>query len=425
MKHKRGRALLAAAALLLIAMLALSACGSGDAELSGDIVRTDPEGLVTLTIDDGEAFVTFDPDRWASLAEIDAGELLMELFEPTDETFTIETFSGRVKDGIVSPIEGFGINPLTDVDVPVIVLLMEDGSVEWLSPSPYFAFPGERLHSVTRLPYLPDIVALESGTSAEGIGAPTVFAEDEQGLHYDIRLPYRYSELTAGPWICTVSDSEGDYGLQLLLGQNGVAKFRKTRTMPVGFDAEYTGTYILHLDEESSLGRRAGMLTLDLELASGQRLHEIMDAPESISGDFFLDSEAFEGWIGLGAGAGDPLFLMDGEPVDYCDFWMDYEADPLPGTEMMSADFLDNEDLIRYITRHVPEAKRNFEELGMSAMVSDERSFIPHDGLCRDVWFGTDHEEQFVRELLYAVGSAGAIYEFDVVADSWDMLFVP
>jgi hypothetical protein len=58
----------------------------------------------------------------------------------------------------------------------------------------------------------------------------------------------------------------------------------------------------------------------------------------------------------------------------------------------------------------------------MSTLVTGEVSLIRFDGECRDVWLGTDHDEQFVREILYTVGPWGSIYEYDPEDDYWEQV---
>ena len=87
------------------------------------------------------------------------------------------------------------------------------------------------------------------------------------------------------------------------------------------------------------------------------------------------------------------------------------------GTKKMS-----DKELINYLLSQAPEANRKVKTLGMTALVTGETTDLGDIGLCRDVWLGTNHEENFVREILYLISGDGTIYEYDPVGDGYNIV---
>jgi SpoU rRNA methylase family enzyme len=90
------------------------------------------------------------------------------------------------------------------------------------------------------------------------------------------------------------------------------------------------------------------------------------------------------------------------------------------GDGIDSLDFTEDE-LIDYLLFEVPEAYENVMDLGMSVLVTGEITQIPGEGVCRDIWLGTDEEGKFTREILYTVGETGNIYRYDPLKDTWEI----
>jgi hypothetical protein len=415
-----------ALAMLVLAALLLVACGGNDPSHTGANIRTDELGLVTVEIKDGEATVTFDPERWAEYEEeTHFYEEQPGAVEISAVPFPIAAESGKIVDAVICQIEAFDFDPLSDFVLPSILLMMEDGGVEWAIANPFFMTPGESIHTVMRLPFLENIVGLSCEAEREGMGLMTVYATDADGREYDVRRSYEFSQLLKGMWHCGYQYRSSEYEMHMMFGKNGVLKLNKSLLYSDDWGVAYTGTYTLHLDEGMSGGLRAGMLSVDLALASGQDLVYIMDEPETIAGSFFANGGGFEGWFSLYHSDGDPLHVAGGVPMESCTFWVDYASGAQDGEgTFLSSDFFDDEELIDYIVRNVPGA-RELTDLGMSALVTGEISFMRFEGDCRDVWFGTDHPDQFVKEVLYTVGPWGAIYRYNAITDEWEGVFEP
>ena len=84
-----------------------------------------------------------------------------------------------------------------------------------------------------------------------------------------------------------------------------------------------------------------------------------------------------------------------------------------------------NFDLVDYLLINVDRAYELVYELGMSTLVTGETEEVQGSGVCRFVFLGTNREDQFVREILYAISQDGMIYEYDPIFDIWNCVFSP
>jgi hypothetical protein len=412
-----------AVALLLIVALFAGCGGNPQPQEDAVIVRTDPLGLVTVTIEDGEATVSFHPEVWEEYADETLVYETAEAYMPSEGPFPVYTNYGVVKDAVVGQVPAMNINHMSDFVLPSVFLLMENGTVEWAVPNPFELYPewGE-VETIATLRHLNDIVALSYESDKEGIGEMTVYAEDASGLHYDVRVAQKLNGLYSGLYRHTYENNGSTYTLDLMFGKNGNMKLHNHLRDSTDWEVMYAGTYTLHLDEEASKGMRPGMLSVDLSLASLQDLLMVADSPESIRGDFALDVPFSQG-MDVYAMGGDPLLEINGQAQDFLSFWHEADAGTIVlGDDVyMSTDFMTDDELALYVVDRV-ESAWEMAGRGMSTLVTGEVSLIRFDGECRDVWLGTDHDEQFVREILYTVGPWGSIYEYDPEDDYWEQV---
>ena len=100
-------------------------------------------------------------------------------------------------------------------------------------------------------------------------------------------------------------------------------------------------------------------------------------------------------------------YLIDAERKYFLEEdYMDYEL------EMLIYDIFEN-DL---------EETKEYLEMGMSILISGETEII-EDEECYYVFLGTDHQESFVREVIYAINpDTLQVYRFDVLNDTWESL---
>ena len=60
---------------------------------------------------------------------------------------------------------------------------------------------------------------------------------------------------------------------------------------------------------------------------------------------------------------------------------------------------MSDSELVSYLLSEVPEAYERIIQGGMDALITGETTEL--EGVCRDVWLGTDLNGKFTREILY------------------------
>lgn len=412
------------AAVILLGAFALVSCHGGSSDSKPDhggapgqaLVREDEEGLVAVRIVEGAASISFDLARWEQIHQISEQ---VKTFHPDSELvegeFPIENESGRIKDAVVGKVPGISLFAYYDFIVPTVFLLMEDGSVEWLSALPRLSDDVEQLYRSCRLPWIRGIESLSYEPESEGRGDMTVFAVDAAGLHYDLRIPSDLAGLPGHSWECTLlypDEYAGEYVAFLTLEEEGGASLTKgLRESEI--DEIYRGSYQISLDDEATLGCRPGIILFDLELSYSVWEDEgALDNDGGIRGSYFI--ETGEG------GASFTLWLSDGdalhEGMDEYVFFLEYA----PGA--IDVWGLSIDELTEHLLAHAPGVRTALEERGMAVLVTGESTEIEGAGLCRDVWLGTDSADSFVREILYTIDGYGRIYGYDAVTDSWTLV---
>ena len=77
------------------------------------------------------------------------------------------------------------------------------------------------------------------------------------------------------------------------------------------------------------------------------------------------------------------------------------------------------QNLTEYLLSNVDKAHEYVHRLGMSTLVTSETEELNDAGTCILVFLGTGRDDQFVREIHYAISEDGAIYEYDIIDDTW------
>lgn len=375
------------------------------ATTSGVIVRTDNENLVEVRIENGEATVTLNADRFDELYDYS------KRYEGKIYTGTIKIAetSGKVKDACIAQIPELDYMNGTDFVIPTIFLLMENGTVESTLVD-FYPHEFQTAEFLSRqLLWMEDIVSLSYENDGEGIGAMTVYAEDKSGIRYDLRIPASFCELYSGPWVCDFYNIEGHY----MSGYYGVLTFFEDGTvvfekswMEEGNPARYTGTFDLVIAENT--GRRPGMMDFDLYLDSSSNIN---GEPKEIHGTYFAEVSNL---IGLNLWYGDEDHLhWDGKVLMMeLEFMLGYN--PFGG----------NYDYSDYVISTLFEVREKVEVYGMTLL--DTGEYVNINGWdCRLINLGTNHADQFVTEIHYAISDDGVIYEYDVLNDEWIVLWVP
>lgn len=439
--NKKNRLWLVFFALVLMMFMTLSftACGGGgqddpdddngdnDIDASGPLIINDELGLITVEVEDGEATVFFHPEVWEEYEDVTKVNETAEVYAPSEGPFPVITSGKKVATAMVGQVESLGINFMTDEFLmPSLVMAMEDGTVEWIQLNPFIMYPGDSFEGTIILSLLDDIVSLTYEDEGEGVGGKSIFASDSQGHKYNVRLAQKYVDFFGGFWSGTVELGQDTFYVYLAFGQNGVMKMTQSRAHADDWGASYTGTYILHLDEEASKGARPGILSVDLELDPSPWMGDSPDIAPSIKGDYFLDAAGYQGWMEAYHSDGDYLLTVRGQEVDFISFWIEYEFGvPYGDSYILSTDFLSEEELVDYLLTNLGTADDYVKDEGMAVLVTGEKSFVENEGLCREVWLGTDHGTQFVKEILYGVSDFGNIYEYEPIIDEWLIMYVP
>jgi len=82
-------------------------------------------------------------------------------------------------------------------------------------------------------------------------------------------------------------------------------------------------------------------------------------------------------------------------------------------------------DLAGYLLEKVDKAREFVHGMGMSTLITGETEEVSGSGVCFLVFLGNDRDDQFVREIHYAISKDGMIYEYDPIFDIWDCVFFP
>ena len=103
----------------------------------------DEDGLVKIEIENGEANISFQVDSWNKIYGSQSDGFYHIPDSLQDVFFSIIPRSGSVVDACVARISSMGTYlPTDDFELPIVVLLMDDGSIEW-----FYANPNATLYS--------------------------------------------------------------------------------------------------------------------------------------------------------------------------------------------------------------------------------------------------------------------------------------
>ena len=423
--------------------------GIPDEKDDGAITRADEDGLVAINIENGAAELFFDVEQWEELYSLSSVR-----YTPDDSPFQIweGTFpvvaSGKVRDACIGKIDGLDIGYSYFV-TPTLILLMEDGSLEFLLIDP-FVTEDWSYYSKGKLPWVKDIVSLTYENSSEGMGGMTIFATDEDGLRYDVLLLCNLSHVFEEYWSFDQEREDGNtLFCNLHLTENFEVFFDRGILDDMGINdySEYSGSYSVTIAENDPSDLRPGLISFDLKLGYSDN-----PADNNIRTTYFISATDMVS-LGLWHSDGGHLLFDDHGPItelrfnahseadDYDDWyssdWFDHETvivtdwDEADHTELFNddkfswfgADGLNNEGLINYLLVKLPEAREKMQKLGMAALCTGETSDLIEAGLCRNVWLGANYPGEFAREILYAIASYGDIYEYHPDEDRYYLVY--
>lgn len=397
------------------------------------LIREDDEGLVQVSIKNGEATISFNLERWDAMHDIYSIASEYDFPERLAEgPFPIGNLSGMVKDACVGKVAALDSIEYGNFILPSVMLLMEDGRVEWALANPFTRLigdvPGDTLYSIGTLPWLKDIVSFAYESEVDGTGDMTIYAVDSRGLRYDVRIPYGFIDMIDAQLLHRVELGEGEetaaYILSLTLsvaeGNKGAVILDKLWEDADSLSEAYVGTYEITLAENAPDGRRPGLITFDLKthLISWAGDDEDISSYD-IRGTYF--AERGENLLALYLSDGDPLHTDQyNQPIDYYEFRLQYHV---PAIDVDTTG-MNDEELIDYLAQHVPEVYERIvpHDSSMSALVTGETTMI--EALeCRDVWLGTNLDGKFTREILYTISPFGLVYQQDPVYGDWNHVY--
>jgi len=380
--------------ILALCLFCLGGCelgtllsGKPKPEQPGVLVRKDKEELVELRIENGEAELLFNIERWDALYGIrEFGERNYPGAALEEGPFPLE-LQGRVKDACIGKVAELNTEWAEPFAMPAVLLLMEDGSVAWTQANPYMAAYGL---VIDPLPWLGGIASLSYESDREGFGNMTIYAIGNDGARYDVRIPCGLISVFAAEWISGYHID--DPGHVLKLNEDGT--FSLNAIM---------GTYKIALEEDAD--QRPGTITF---------------YTQEKEGSYFVDYDGFLLRL-FPADGGDPLGLGDVCEFFQPEMYMGYEDEGIAIPEM------DEDELIAYLLANVEEAYERVHIMRgpLEAKVPGDVTDLPDETGCRDVWLGDNHGGTFNVVIRYTVASSGAIYEYFPDEEQWRMMYHP
>ena len=284
----------------------------------------DDEGLISVYIwPDGHTDMFFDLEQWERLHHIYSNEYF-DLERIREGPFTIVTAGkSRIKDACIGKIDDMdaGYLSLREFISPTVVLLMEDGSLEFLRADPFegsYRFE-DYLYS-KKLPWLRDMVALSYEYGGEGMGGMTIYGEDKDGLLYDVQLFYNMFDIFGEEWYFRAEQDGADYWrycyLQFLEDSNDILFEAGLNDGDGIWDyGIYSGSYKITLAENDPDGWRPRLITFDLSMTEGVSPHK------RIVGTYNIQSpDGF--FLNLYYSDGDHIaYDLDGKPLTEFSFY--------------------------------------------------------------------------------------------------------
>ena len=218
-----------------------------------------------------------------------------------------------------------------------------------------------------------------------------------------------------GNWRCALEEADVSSEIvgYLRLSEDGAAAYDYGDGYgPAGMGmVMYRGVWrrVVGTAASSASGSIALDLSLDCSLFDGEE-----GLKEKINGQFSY--EVKDKNLTLTRSKGDYLYYIFNYGSKYYKTCV-FERDTTPRDAFALWEMSDTE-LVGCLRANAKEASA-YLAAGMIAIVPNEISAMPAGKIGREVWLGTDHEENFVREAVYAVCDGGAIYKYDPIAGQW------
>lgn len=270
-----------------------------NAENNGNPFFEDEEGHVRVALEDGKASITFNVERWNETYGFQNDGYYFIPDDLQDVFFPIIARSGNVIDACVARVMSLGSYFTDDFELPVVVLLMDDGSIEWFYADPnsthYFLElnPGD-MYSIDTYEkierkYSGDFVSINCVSNDEDSNYKTIYAVSSYGYSFDFYEMYLENQLFDNVWICELQE-DSLYGY-LSVDENYNASFsisgvKFTDLSSSDLHLIWSGMarYVTSPDDDLPLGT----ITFDMESATESSVDGLM-LPQDMVGDYLAD----------------------------------------------------------------------------------------------------------------------------------------
>ena len=304
----------------------------------GSKLIRDEEGLVTITVKDGRAEIEYDLEKWGAIYDmaeyLDYYAYLFDylfdegvMAELNGGPFPVDTYQGTIADACIGKI------PMLSYDeeyfIPSVILLMEDGSLEYSPANLAMDNAFEQHYLNYPLYFLEDIVSLEY---ANGRNGETIYAIDKNGVKYDTAISDLMQNIVlsgiwegwSAPLLENPPDGLDYYGHISFEDETGV-RFDISIGERQPF-ASYKGNYRLVLAEDDESGYLAGSLIFNLTLDSNEGLNVL---PDELICSYLSELPNPPESLRLWRNDGDYLFSLDGQYEEDYLFEITYDYEPI------------------------------------------------------------------------------------------------
>lgn len=302
---------------------------TGDSSIDS-VKRQDEEGLVEISVDDGLASIYFNLDRWDELYGIyDADPDYYNVEGMQEGPFPILVESGLVKDAVIGKVQLLDYS-CYEFSLPVVVLLMDNGSLEWIYADPYmtvdYSYLGgeyqdyENFLSNGKISRVDDYTHFFYESDKEGIGDKNIYVTNINGDVFDFYYLWMETKLYGGTWICELwppTDwSEYSLNAYMIFEEDGSFYYDIGEGFPYGEAEIYlenwggTAELVTSLDQDYPLGTLLYDIEITWWMVEGDLIDDDLDLSMHLKGSYriFVDSD---GSLGFSHKDGDDIYQVN------------------------------------------------------------------------------------------------------------------
>ncbi len=287
----------------------------------------DGEGLVRIALENGEASISFNVECWNETygSQSDGVYFIPDTLQ--DVFFPIIVISGNVMDVCVARVSSMGTYlPTDEFELPVVVLLMDDGSIEWCYADPNvtlysYEFSSRDMYCMNTYEKLvykfsDDFVSIKCVPDSVNSDGMRINAINSYGYSFDFHELYLEKQLFENVWMCELQE-DSLYGY-LTVDADDTATFSISGVEYVDWSSSDRhlirsgmASYVTSPDDSLPLGA----ITFDMELATESSVDGQM-LPQNITGSY-MGEITFDknGQMTLFHNDGDKLYPSSGETL--------------------------------------------------------------------------------------------------------------